>query len=91
MSEKPAGQPGPSAVTRLLRRITEHTGGQYFRARSGEGLARIFEIIDELETTELETTIFTNYRQMMMFFLIPALLLLLLEKILSATFYRITP
>lgn len=75
----------------LLEDISRQTGGQYFRAQSGEGLSRIFEIIDELETTELETTIFTNYRSRMAWFVLPALLLLALEAFLAATLYRVVP
>jgi len=75
----------------LLQRVAQQTGGQYFRARSGEGLARVFELIDELETTRIETTIYTNYRQLSGIFLLPALLLLLLESLLAATLYRVLP
>jgi len=75
----------------LLTRVSEHTGGQYFRARSGEGLARIFELIDQLERSKVETTIYTEYRQLAGFFLIPALLLLLLETVLAATWQRALP
>jgi len=75
----------------LLRRVSELTGGQYFRAESSESLQRIFEIIDQLERTELETTIFTNYRELAGFALLPALLILLLECVLAASRYRILP
>jgi Ca-activated chloride channel family protein len=75
----------------LLTRIAELTGGQYFRAHSSESLERIFAVIDELERTELETTIFTNYRQLATWFLLPALLLLILDTWLSATIHRVLP
>jgi len=75
----------------LLKRVAEQTGGQYFRARSGEGLARIFELIDELETSRIETTIYTNYHQLSGYFLFPALILLLLESLLAVTLYRVLP
>lgn len=35
-----------------LRAIAERTGGAYFRARDAEGLARIYEQLDELEPVE---------------------------------------
>ena len=75
----------------LLRKISEQTGGQYFRARSGEGLAQIFEVIDTLETSRVETTIYMNYRQLAGLFLLPAIFLIVAELLLSATVYRVLP
>ena len=75
----------------LLTRVSQQSGGQYFRAQSGESLERIFEIIDALEKTELETTIFTSYRELAAWLLLPALLLLWLETMLAATWYRVLP
>ncbi|HEX9641108.1 MAG TPA: VWA domain-containing protein [Candidatus Krumholzibacteria bacterium] len=75
----------------LLTRISKQTGGQYFRAQSAEGLQQIFEQIDELERTEMETTIYTNYEQLGGFFLFPAFLLLLMHSILASTIYRVLP
>jgi Ca-activated chloride channel family protein len=75
----------------LLREVSEHTGGQYFRARSGEGLARIFELIDQLERTKVETTVYTDYHHLAGLFLLPAVFLLLLETLLAATWQRVLP
>jgi Ca-activated chloride channel family protein len=75
----------------LLTKISQQTGGQYFRAHSSESLERIFKVIDQLERTELETTIFTNYHQLASLFLLPALLLLVADALLSATVYRVLP
>jgi len=75
----------------LLTRISKQTGGQYFRAQSAEGLKRIFEQIDQLEKTEIETTIFTTYRQLGSYFALPALFLLLLQGVLAASTYRVLP
>ena len=35
-----------------LKAIADRTGGRYFRARDAEGLAQIYEILDELEPVE---------------------------------------
>ena len=75
----------------LLQEISRQTGGQYFRAESAESLQRIFDVIDELETTRLETTIYTNYSPLLAWFLLPAILLLVIELLLSATVYRVLP
>lgn len=40
-----------------LRTIAERTGGRYFRARDAEGLAQIYEILDELEPVESDVEI----------------------------------
>ena len=75
----------------LLRQVSELTGGQYFRAQSGEGLQRIFDLIDELETSEIETEVFTNYQSLAVWWILPALLLLALEALLAATTHRVLP
>lgn len=40
-----------------LRSIADMTGGRYFRARDAEGLAQIYEILDELEPVESDVEI----------------------------------
>lgn len=75
----------------LMTRIAQHTGGQYFRAQDAESLHNIFKVIDELEKTKIETTIYTNYRQLASLLLLPAALLLLAEAALLATVYRVLP
>lgn len=75
----------------LLQQVSDLTGGQYFRAQTGEGLARIFETIDALEKTEIETEVFTNYQSRVVWWIVPGLLLLMLESLLAATLYRVLP
>ncbi|KAA9131008.1 VWA domain-containing protein [Marinihelvus fidelis] len=40
-----------------LKAIAERTGGRYFRARDAAGLARIYEILDELEPVESDVEV----------------------------------
>ncbi len=40
-----------------LQAIADRTGGRYFRARDAEGLARIYDILDELEPVESDVEI----------------------------------
>lgn len=75
----------------LLQQVATLTGGQYFRAQSDTALQEIFSIIDELEKTEIETLVFTNYQSLAAWWIVPALLLLLLEGLLAATLYRVLP
>lgn len=74
-----------------LQAIAKATGGRYYRADSTETLQKIFQIIDELETTEVEAKEFTDYTELYSAALWPALLLLLLELVLRATWLRTLP
>lgn len=47
----------------LLQRIAERTGGAYFRATDSRSLERIFEEIDRLEKTTIETRRYVRYEE----------------------------
>ncbi|MDX1578070.1 MAG: aerotolerance regulator BatA, partial [Gemmatimonadota bacterium] len=69
----------------LLDRMASQTGGIYFRATDPEGLTRIYDRIDELETTpikEIRTEQRVGLRREL---LLLALGLLLLELLAGAT------
>lgn len=65
-------QPGgfPSIFARqgvdrdLLQRIASITDGQYFAANDAETLRKVYERIDAMETTRIETKEFTDYREL---------------------------
>lgn len=75
----------------LLQEIADTTGGQYFRATDPEGLARVFETIDELEKTEIESQVRVLYSELFSMTLLPALFLLMLERLLVSTRLRRLP
>jgi Ca-activated chloride channel family protein len=75
----------------LLQEIADTTGGQYFRATDPEGLARVFETIDELEKTEIESQVRVLYSELFSLTLLPALVLLMLERLLISTRLRRLP
>ena len=75
----------------LLVRIAEGSGGQYFRATDPEGLARVFETIDGLEKTEIESQERVLYTELFRLALLPALGLLLFEGALVTTRLRRVP
>jgi len=75
----------------LLGRIAERTGGQYFRATDPEALARVFDTIDKLEKTEIESRVRVLYSELFPLVLGPAALLLLVERVLAATRLRRLP
>ena len=45
----------------MLTRVAELTGGKYYRATNTEQLAQIYDEIDELEKSEVEEVIYTDY------------------------------
>jgi Ca-activated chloride channel family protein len=75
----------------LLRSIAARTGGIMQRATDPEALVRIFETIDELETSRYETRISTWHRELAGWLLAPALLLLLLSALVREVWLRRLP
>jgi Ca-activated chloride channel family protein len=75
----------------LLTEIAEMTGGRYFRATDAESLETIFETIDSLEKTEIESRVRVLYSELFPFFLLPAGVMLLLEGALTVTRLRRIP
>lgn len=73
----------------MLTQIASMTNGAYFRATDTDKLKEIYNRIDELEKTEIEELIFTDFEDLYPWFLIPAFILLLFsivsEKILFRT------
>ena len=68
---------------KLLRRIAEETGGQYFNVKDPRGLEDALEDISELETTRVERDIYTHYNELFPRFLYPALALLVMATSLN--------
>ena len=75
----------------LLAYIAETTNGRYFRARNPEELESIYDYIDELEKTEIETTVKKIYEEQFARFLLWGLGFLLLETLLRYTILRTIP
>ncbi len=69
----------------LLRDIADQTGGRYFRATDPGALNRVFQQIDQLETTPVIVTRFTQFDEAYRPLLLIGLAGLLVELILSAT------
>ena len=65
--------------TETLKQIAEITAGQFFLATDTEELKGIYDRIDELEKTKIESQTFINYTDRFLWFALPALCLLLLE------------
>ena len=73
---------------KLLQSIAQKTGGKYFRATGNEKLARIYNEINKLETTEIEELKFYDYDEKYRPFVWIAGILLLVEISLRNTIFR---
>lgn len=74
-----------------LTQIATRTGGRYFRADSTKSLKSIYEEIDSLEKTEVQTNSHALYTELAGWVVSPAVALLLLEIILGNTVWRRIP
>ena len=74
-----------------LKQIAEITDGRYFRATDNQKLAEIYQEINQLETTKIEVTEYTRYKELAAYPLIFATFLLMLEIVLLNTRLRKIP
>lgn len=74
-----------------LQEIAQKTGGKYYRADSTDTLEKIYDEIDQLEKTEIETKKYVQVKELFRWALVPGLLLLLVEVLLNHTVWRRLP
>ncbi|MFO0949306.1 MAG: VWA domain-containing protein [Planctomycetota bacterium] len=74
-----------------LKMLADKTGGQYFHAGDTEALKEVYAAIDELEKTEVDSQVYSHYRELFAFALVPGLFLVFMEVGLSATRFRTLP
>jgi Ca-activated chloride channel family protein len=74
-----------------LRRIAELTDGRYFRATDRAELEEIYDRIDALEKSKVESETYVEYTSRFAWFVILALGLLMLELAFEQTWLRETP
>jgi Ca-activated chloride channel family protein len=74
-----------------LMKIAKLTGGEYFRATDREELSAIYDQINQMEKSKVESETFVEYTDRFLWFVIPALGLLVLELGLGETVLRETP
>jgi Ca-activated chloride channel family protein len=75
----------------MMTKIAEVTGGRYFRATDTEELVAIYDQIDQLEKSKVESETFVEYTDRFLWMLLPALGLFVLELGLAETVLRETP
>jgi len=73
---------------KTLTEIANKTGGEYFRATNNESLEGIYNTIDKLETSEIESVKFNTQTEEFYLFSLIALGLFLLSFILKITYFR---
>ena len=72
----------------LLSKISEMTGGKYFRATDNDRLKEIYSDIDKLEKTEIEEFKYYSVDEKFRYFLVLAILLIVFELIMKLTILR---
>lgn len=75
----------------LLGKFASETGGKYWRATTGSALKNIFNEIDRLEKTEIETSQLTRYAELFPPYLKWSVILYILAVFLGATVFRKGP
>jgi Ca-activated chloride channel family protein len=74
-----------------LQKISEMTGGKYYRADNSEKFKAIYAEIDKLEKTEAVINKYTQFQELFPWLISCGLLLLLIELVLGQTVFRRLP
>jgi Ca-activated chloride channel family protein len=82
----------PNALDeKVLHKVADITGGIYFRAETGEKLSEVYKEISALETTQIKTKGYIQYKELFAPFLLAGLGFVLLESVLGRTRFRKIP
>ncbi|MBD3179890.1 MAG: VWA domain-containing protein [Candidatus Latescibacteria bacterium] len=76
---------------KTLERVAEITNGISRRAEDEESLRKIYQEIDKLEKSKIESVRYVDYREIFVPFALAALILIMLERALAATIFRRLP
>ncbi len=76
---------------RYLRKISQMTGGEFYRANNEAQLQTIYARIDELEKSEFDERFIIEKNEIYQYFLYPALFILALGVGLKYTVFRVLP
>lgn len=75
----------------LMKKISDITGGKYFRATDNKALEEVYKRIDEMEKSKVEITSYRTAAELFSLFLFPAIIIFILEFLLSKTIFRKLP
>ena len=84
-------QRGRGVDKKTLSQLAETTSGIFRMAEDGDALRAIYEEIDKLEKSEIESVRYVDYKEQYILFALAGLILLTLETILRATWFRRIP
>jgi Ca-activated chloride channel family protein len=74
-----------------LKKVADLTGGIYFRAESSERLTEVYREISDLETTEIKTKGYIQYKELFTFFVLSGVGLAVFEAVVGRTRFRKIP
>ena len=89
--ERRSDDEGLTDAEKLLRRLADETGGAYWKIGNATHLQEVYERIDHLETSEIQTTILyhSEISPLFQYLACVAFVLLLAERIMRATWLRV--
>ena len=76
-------------MKRFLGILQKKLNGKYFRATDLEGLASIYDEIDNLEKSVIEVKEFNQYKELYGYFIIPAFFLSIIREILRLFVFKL--
>ncbi len=74
-----------------LQKVADLTNGKMFRATDTRSLEKIYESINQLETTVRKLKQYQEYEELYLWFLLPGLALLIAARLLEGTLWRHLP
>ena len=84
-------QRGSGVDKQTLSQLAETTSGLFRMAEDGDALRAIYEEIDTLEKSEIESVRYVDYKEQFSVFTLAGLILLTLETLLRVTWFRRVP
>jgi Ca-activated chloride channel family protein len=90
-ADQQAGDDGLTDAEKLLRRLSDATGGAYWKIANAAQLQAVYDQIDGLERSEIKTAIVyhAEIRALFQYAALAALVLLVAERIVCATWLRV--
>jgi Ca-activated chloride channel family protein len=82
---------GEGVDEETLRQVAEATNGKFYMAEDEKSLRQIYEEIDRLETSEIESVRFVDYKELFANFALAALCVMFVEVALASTIFRRIP
>lgn len=76
---------------RTLKQIASKTGGKYFNAKDIDSLANVYAEIDQLERTEIEGTVYRNYKELYWWLLVIGMGVWVTAIVFSETWLKTIP